>query len=77
MKLTQWQPEYPFVNIGKDDGALNAYQRRLIYQLVRIEFPGCRTFARNDGHFMQVEKLDEKKEAEVCVASILSRSRRP
>ena len=47
-----------FVNIGRDEGALNGYQRRLIHQLVRNEFPGLRTFARNDGWFMQVEKLD-------------------
>lgn len=52
----------------REDGALNGYQRRLIYQLVRAEFPGLRVFGRNNGDFMQVEKLDEKKEAEVCIS---------
>lgn len=54
-----------FVNIGSDAGALNAFQRRLVHQLVRNEFPTLRTFPRNDGYFMQVEHLDVKKEEEV------------
>lgn len=54
------------MNISREDGALNGFQRRLIYQLVRAEFPKLRVFGRNGGDFMQVEKLDEKKEADVC-----------
>lgn len=61
------KPETNFVNIGNTGGALNAYQRRLIHQLVRKEFPTLRAFARNDGYFMQIEKLDTKKEAQVCL----------
>ncbi|KAH7348346.1 ribonuclease H-like domain-containing protein [Rhexocercosporidium sp. MPI-PUGE-AT-0058] len=57
-------PDMSFVNIGSDAGALNAYQRRLVHQLVRNEFPTLRTFPRNDGYFMQVEHLDVKKEEE-------------
>jgi len=33
--------------------------------MVRNEFPTLRTFARNDGSFMQIERLDLKKEEEV------------
>ena len=54
-----------FVNVGSEGGPLNGYQRRLIHQLVKNEFPGCRTFARNDKSFMQIEKTDPKKEVEV------------
>src|SRR4051812_30438138 len=61
-----------FVNIGSDAGALNAYQRRLVHQLVRNEFPTLRTFPRNDGYFMQVEHLDVKKEEEVSRHSCLT-----
>jgi len=53
-----------YVNIGAP-GGLNGYQRRLVHQLVRNEFPTCRTFARNSGEFMQVEKADAVKEAQV------------
>ncbi|KAH6664872.1 ribonuclease H-like domain-containing protein [Halenospora varia] len=52
----------PFVNITQPTGPLNAYQRRLIYQLVRSEFPELRAIAKNDGHFMQVEKLNIENE---------------
>lgn len=44
---------------------MNAYQRRLVHQLVRKEFPKHRVFARNDGYFMQVEKLDVEREENV------------
>ncbi|KAG4430903.1 hypothetical protein IFR05_013615 [Cadophora sp. M221] len=57
-------PDMSFVNIGSDAGALNGFQRRLVHQLVRNEFPTLRTFPRNDGYFMQVEHLDVKKEEE-------------
>ena len=56
------QQELDFVNIGHPDG-LNGLQRRLVHQLVRNEFPSCRTFGRGGGEFMQVEKLDPEKEA--------------
>ena len=59
------QPDLNFVNIGNDAGNLNGFQRRLIHQMVRNEFPTLRTFARNDGSFMQIERLDVKKEEEV------------
>ncbi|KAH8653092.1 ribonuclease H-like domain-containing protein [Tricladium varicosporioides] len=55
----------PFVNITQPTGPLNAYQRRLIYQLVRNEFPELRVFAKNDGHFMQAEKLDVENEEKI------------
>lgn len=52
------------MNIGVP-GGLNGYQRRLVHQLVRNEFPGYRTFSRNNGDFMQIEKLDKGREAQV------------
>ncbi|TAQ85737.1 hypothetical protein B7494_g5940 [Chlorociboria aeruginascens] len=67
--ITTWinakKPKTEFVNVGNPKGSLNGYQRRLIHQLVRTEFPKYRTFARNDGHFMQIELLDQKQEDEV------------
>lgn len=54
-----------FVNIGCP-GGLNGYQRRLVHQLIRNEFPGYRVFSVNYGQFMQVEKIDPIKEANVC-----------
>jgi len=68
-KISDWandatKPKADFVNIGNPAGPLNGYQRRLIYQLVRSEFPGYRAFARNEQSFMQIEKLDHKKEAQ-------------
>ncbi|KAF4624877.1 hypothetical protein G7Y89_g13293 [Cudoniella acicularis] len=57
------KPAYEFCNITSPEGPLNAYQRRLVHQLVRNEFPTLRTFARNDSHFMQVVKLDPAAEA--------------
>ncbi|KAK0128249.1 hypothetical protein ONS95_000226 [Cadophora gregata] len=66
--ITDWlndpKPDLDFVNVGSDAGSLNGFQRRLVHQLVRNEFPTLRTFARNDGHFMQIERLDVKKEEE-------------
>jgi hypothetical protein len=53
-----------YVNVGAP-GGLNGFQRRLVHQLVRNEFPTCRTFARSGGEFMQVEKADPVKEAQV------------
>jgi hypothetical protein len=61
----QTQSATEFVNIGCY-GGLNGFQRRLVHQLVRNEFPGYRTFARSGGEFMQVEKTDPEKEAQVC-----------
>ncbi|CZR66890.1 related to poly(A)-specific ribonuclease [Phialocephala subalpina] len=55
-------PEFTFVNVASPSGPLNGYQRRLVHQLIRNEFPGLRTFARNDGSFMQVEKLNLERE---------------
>ncbi|RDL34454.1 Ribonuclease H-like protein [Venustampulla echinocandica] len=56
--------ENDFVNISSEDGPLNAYQRRLIHQLVRNDFPDLRTFARNEQSFMQVVKVDMLRESE-------------
>ncbi|KAM3070140.1 hypothetical protein ACMFMG_003825 [Clarireedia jacksonii] len=65
--ITDWikakAPKNPFVNIDSKKGALNGYQRRLVHQLVRKEFPDHRCFARLDGSFMQVEKTDKEREA--------------
>ena len=43
---------------------LNGYQRRLIHQLVRNEFPTLRAIARASGSFMQMELLDVAREAQ-------------
>ncbi|KAK6582251.1 hypothetical protein PZA11_004659 [Diplocarpon coronariae] len=58
----QQEAEHDFVNIGNDAGPMNAFQRRIVHQIVRNEFPALRVFARNDGSFMQVEKLDQERE---------------
>jgi poly(A)-specific ribonuclease len=63
------KPELEFVNVSNPAGPLNGFQRRLVHQLVRNEFPTLRTSARNDGSFMQVTTLDVKREAEVCTKS--------
>lgn len=60
------KPELYFVNIGNPSGPLNGFQRRLVHQLVRNEFPTLLVRSRNDGSFMQVTKLDVKREADVC-----------
>ncbi|KAL2064443.1 hypothetical protein VTL71DRAFT_4937 [Oculimacula yallundae] len=57
-------PESDYVNVGSEAGALNGFQRRLVHQMVRNEFPKLRTFPRMDGYFMQIERLDVKKEEE-------------
>ncbi|TVY41998.1 Poly(A)-specific ribonuclease [Lachnellula subtilissima] len=71
--ITAWstnpKPENDYVNVrnpghNATESPLNAFQRRLIYQLVRKEFPNLRTFARNHQTFMRVESLDVKKEEE-------------
>ncbi len=53
-----------YVNIGVP-GGLNGYQRRLIHQLLRSEFPAFRAAPRNDGEFMHVTKVDASKDAQV------------
>jgi len=45
--------------------ALNGFQRRLVYQLVRNEFPTLQAQARKDGTFMQITEVDDYKEAQV------------
>ncbi|PMD19394.1 CAF1-domain-containing protein [Hyaloscypha hepaticicola] len=57
-------PGAPTVNVGNPDGPLNGYQRRLVYQLIRDEFPALKCMPRNDGAFMQVRVLDHEKEAQ-------------
>ncbi|THV54710.1 hypothetical protein BGAL_0021g00120 [Botrytis galanthina] len=65
--ITEWieakEPKMTFVNVDNPKGPLNGFQRRLVHQLVRSEFPQCRCFARLDGSFMQVEKIDHDREA--------------
>lgn len=53
-----------FFNIHGRAG-LNGFQRRLIHQLVRNDFPGHRVFTKNDGESMQIERLDPVQEARV------------
>jgi len=72
-----FQPEQSFVNIGDPDGDLNGYQRFLVHQLVKNEFPGYRSFARGQQSFIQVEKIDPKKEASVSTANELDPSPLP
>jgi poly(A)-specific ribonuclease len=70
--ISKWvndpKPERSWVNIGGNK-ALNGFQRRLIYQLVRSEFPGYRTFGKNDGFFMQITKTDPEDEAKVRISA--------
>lgn len=58
------QQEMDYVNVGTP-GGLNGFQRLLVHQLVRSEFPTYRTFSRSRGEFMQVEKADAATEAKV------------
>ncbi|KAE8454123.1 hypothetical protein EG329_005047 [Mollisiaceae sp. DMI_Dod_QoI] len=60
--LTDPKPKSNFVNVASTAGPLNGFQRRLVHQFIRNEFPTLRTFPRMDGSFMQVEKFDEAKE---------------
>ena len=55
----------PWVNVGNPDGPLNLFQRRLMHQLIREEFPALKCINKNDGAFMQVMVLDHEKEAKV------------
>lgn len=60
------KPELTWVNVPEEgEKDLNGFQRRLIYQLVRSEFPGYRTYGRNEGRFMQIVKTDVKEEEKV------------
>ncbi|EPE28802.1 Ribonuclease H-like protein [Glarea lozoyensis ATCC 20868] len=66
--ISEWinssKPEFDFVNVGSVLDPTSGYQRRLIYQLIRSEFPGLRAFPRGGKEFMQVVKVDVKREAE-------------
>ncbi|RKF64711.1 Poly-specific ribonuclease PARN [Erysiphe neolycopersici] len=57
------KPVQKFVNIGTKDEKLTGFQRRLVYQIVRKDFPELRAFGRCDGDFMQIERLDVEQEA--------------
>ncbi|KAE9367339.1 CAF1-domain-containing protein [Stipitochalara longipes BDJ] len=65
------KPKPDFVNISHPDGhikdgrinALDGYQRRLIHQVVRKEFPALKAISRKDGSFMQITELDLEEEA--------------
>lgn len=63
-----------FINVGIAGGHLNGFQRRLIYQLIRNEFPLYRCFPRNNGDFMQIVKTDVAKEAKVTLNPSSSRA---
>ncbi|KAF7916191.1 uncharacterized protein EAE98_010776 [Botrytis deweyae] len=72
--ITEWieakEPKMTFVNVDNPKGPLNGFQRRLVHQLVRSEFPQCRCFARLDGSFMQVEKIDHDREAKFKIEQL-------
>lgn len=60
------QQELSFVNVGDPKGGdLNGYQRMLVHQLVKREFPDYMCYSRNDGSFLQVVALDPNRELEV------------
>lgn len=59
------KPDRSWVNIDADGKDLNGFQRRLIHQLVRAEFPGFRTFSKLNGAFMQIVKSDAEEEIKV------------
>lgn len=68
-KISSWvndkkdnKPDYCNITAKDDRQSLNGYQRRLVHQLVRNEFPKYRAFGRMDGKFMQIELLDQKRE---------------
>ncbi|KAB8289811.1 hypothetical protein EYC80_010444 [Monilinia laxa] len=56
-------PKLSFVNIGNPRGPLNGFQRRLVHQLVRTEFPKYRCYPRLDGSFMQIEMINHDTQA--------------
>ncbi|KAH8801489.1 ribonuclease H-like domain-containing protein [Xylogone sp. PMI_703] len=62
--IQQWE-ENPsaklFHNIRNPSGALNGYQRRMIYQLVRNEFPHIEVFQGCHGEFLQLRKLSQEE----------------
>ncbi|KHJ32627.1 putative caf1 family ribonuclease [Erysiphe necator] len=63
--ITDWleKPVQKYVNIGTTDNKLTGFQRRLVHQIVRRDFPNLRTYNRCDGDFMQIEKLNVEQEA--------------
>ncbi|KAG9237194.1 ribonuclease H-like domain-containing protein [Amylocarpus encephaloides] len=65
--ITEWvespKPTVNYVNIGSAIEQLSGYERRLVHQLVRKEFPKLRAFAKNGSQFMQITHLDERREA--------------
>lgn len=67
------QPVQKYVNIGTTDNKLTGFQRRLVHQIVRRDFPNLRTYNRCDGDFMQIEKLNVEQEA---IVSPLKRLRK-
>lgn len=55
-----------FVNIGNPyGGRLNALQIRIIQELVKDQYPDCRTFPRNDRDFMQVIPWNRARDTQV------------
>jgi poly(A)-specific ribonuclease len=67
------KPDRSWVNIDSGNSKdLNGFQRRLVHQLVRAEFPDCRTFGKMNGAFMQVVKTDPEEEIKVCLAGSFS-----
>ncbi|KAF7857284.1 hypothetical protein EAF04_009525 [Stromatinia cepivora] len=72
--ITEWieakEPKMASVNVDNPKGPLNGFQRRLVHQLVRSEFPQCRCFARLEGSFMQVEMIDHDREAKKTIEQL-------
>ncbi|RFU23964.1 hypothetical protein B7463_g12373, partial [Scytalidium lignicola] len=65
--IQQWEREKAFANsfynIRNPAGSLNGYQRRLVYQLVRKEFPSLEVFQGGHGAFLQLRRLDQESKA--------------
>ena len=53
-------PEPSYMSAGTQSGLSN-FQKRLVHQLVRAEFPGLVTIGRSG--FIQIKKYDEEREA--------------
>ncbi|EDN98813.1 hypothetical protein SS1G_13672 [Sclerotinia sclerotiorum 1980 UF-70] len=72
--ITEWieakEPKMASVNVDNPKGPLNGFQRRLVHQLVRSEFPQYRCFARLEGSFMQVEMIDHDREAKKTIEQL-------
>lgn len=48
---------------------LNGYQRKLIHDTLRTEFPALRAYLQDDGASMRIVRKDDRKDAEVLLCS--------